>query len=215
MLIIGAKGFAKEVLEIFKQLNETKNIAFYDDVNTYMDYSLYNVYPILKNKIEVETYFNKNGNSFTLGIGNPVLRYKMASKFNSLGGKLVSIISPQAIIGSYDVNVGMGTNILAQATLSNSVTIGNGCIIYYNVIITHDCKVGDFVELSPGATLLGNVVVGSFSQIGSNATILPNVSIGKNVTIGAGAVVINNVPDNSVVVGIPAKIIKTVEPLNF
>nr|WP_269851768.1 DapH/DapD/GlmU-related protein [Methanosarcina horonobensis] len=47
--------------------------------------------------------------------------------------------------------------------------------------------------------------------IGTNATILPGVTIGKNSVIGAGAVVNKSIPPNSVVVGIPAKIIKTID----
>jgi acetyltransferase-like isoleucine patch superfamily enzyme len=49
--------------------------------------------------------------------------------------------------------------------------------------------------------------------IGSNATLLPNISIGNNVTIGAGSVVTKNIPDNCLVMGIPAKVIKELEPL--
>jgi acetyltransferase-like isoleucine patch superfamily enzyme len=75
--------------------------------------------------------------------------------------------------------------------------------------------VGNFVEISPSVTLLGRCTVGSYSRIGSNATILPDVKIGKNVTIGAGSVVTKDLPDNCVAVGIPAKIIKELSPLEY
>jgi sugar O-acyltransferase (sialic acid O-acetyltransferase NeuD family) len=215
MLIIGAKGFAKEVLEVFHQLKQLKNIAFYDDVNTDIGDLLYDTFPILKNENEALAFFKENGNEFTLGIGNPHLRYKLYQKFKQLGGTYISSISPQAIIGSYDIEIKEGTNILSNATISNSVKIGIGCIIYFNVIITHNCSIGDFVELSPNVILLGNVVVGSYSHIGSNATILPNVKIGKNVIIGAGAVVTKDIPDNCVAIGSPAKVIKEIEPLKL
>ena len=111
--------------------------------------------------------------------------------------------------------IGVGTNILDGAIISNSVTIGIGCILYYNAILTHNCKVGDFVEISPAAILLGRCTVGSYTQIGANATILPDLVIGSNVIIGAGAVVTKNVPDNSVVYGNPAKIIRYLDPINI
>lgn len=215
MLIIGAKGFAKEVLEVFHQLDQLENIAFYDDVNTDIGNLLFGTFPILKNENEAIAYFKENGNEFTIGIGNPYLRFKLYQKFQQLGGAYTSCISPQATIGSYDIAIMEGANILSNATISNGTTIGKGCIIYYNVIITHDCSIGDFVELSPNAILLGKVEVGSYSHIGSNATILPNVKIGKNVIIGAGAVVTKDVSDNCGAVGSPAKVIKTLEPLNF
>ncbi|MFL9835659.1 acetyltransferase [Chryseobacterium terrae] len=212
MLILGAKGFAKEVLEVFRQTNLSEKVAFYDDINSMGEF-LYDEFPILKNKHDVKNYFSQYGNNFTIGIGNPKLRYTLFEKFTEIGGKLVSCISSKAIIGSYDVEIGRGTNILDNAILSNSTSIGEGCIVYYNVTITHDCEVGNFVELSPGVILLGACKVGSFSQIGSGAVILPKIKIGENVIIGAGSVVTQDIPDNCVAVGSPAKIIKSLAPL--
>jgi sugar O-acyltransferase (sialic acid O-acetyltransferase NeuD family) len=215
MVIIGAKGFAKEILEVFHQLGLLNNIAFYDDVNKNCGDLLYEKFPILKNKSEVKNFFKFNGNDFTIGIGNPQLRFLLMKQFISIGGNLVSTISNKANIGSYGVNIGIGCNILDNAIFSNSSTIGKGCIVYYNVTITHDCVVGNFVELSPGVTLLGACRIGSFCQIGSNVTVLPKVKIGQNVIIGAGAIITKDVPDNCVVVGSPAKIIRKLQPLNF
>ncbi len=212
MLVIGAKGFAKEVLEIFHQQDKIKNLAFYDDINLDNDDFLYNKYKILRNEQQVLEFFKKNGRQFTIAIGNPMARFKMHKKFANLEGEFVSSISSLAHIGSYDVHIGIGSNILANSIFSNSSRIGIGCIVYYNVVITHDCVVGDFVELSPGATLLGNTKIGDFSRIGSNATILPGVTIGKNVTVGAGAVVTKDLPDNCVAVGVPAKNIQGLYP---
>lgn len=208
MLIIGAKGFAKEVLEIYQEKNQLTHLAFYDDINDDAKNLLYNRFPILKNKDEVAEHFNKYGNSFTIGIGNPTLRERMYDKFTNLGGQFVSTISIHARISSFDTFIGDGCNILAGSVFSNSVVLGKGCMVYYNAIITHDCVIGNFVELSPGAKVLGDVVIGSYSQIGANSTILPKLKIGENVVVGAGAVVTKDLPDNCVAVGIPAKIIK-------
>lgn len=206
MLIIGAKGFAKEVLEICHQCEDLKNLVFYDDINIDIGTHLFNQFEILKNINEAKHYFETVDCRFTIGIGNPELREKIYKKFTEIGGVLISTVNKFAIIGSYDVQIGIGTNILSNATISNSVRIGKGCILYYNVIITHDCIIGDFVELSPNVILLGNVEVGSFTHIGSNVTILPKVKIGANVIIGAGSVVTKDIPNNAVVMGIPAKI---------
>ena len=51
------------------------------------------------------------------------------------------------------------------------------------------------------------VSVGEQTLVGANATVLPNCIIGKNVVIGAGTVVTKDIPDNTVVKGIPGKII--------
>jgi sugar O-acyltransferase (sialic acid O-acetyltransferase NeuD family) len=208
MLIIGAKGFAKELLQIFTDLNQLNGLAFFDDINK--EEILYNRFKILKSSNEVSEFFKNYSTDFTIGVGNPALRHHLYKRFLSLGGNFTSTISLKAIIGSYDVRIGQGSNILDHAIFSNSSTVGIGCIIYYNVTITHDCVVGDFVELSPGVTLLGASSIGSFTHIGANATILPKVKVGSNVIIGAGAVVNRDIPDNVVAVGVPTKIIKKV-----
>ena len=208
MLIVGAKGFAKEVLEILHSLDSLNNIRFYDDVNADIGDSVYDKFPILKNEKEAQEFFINTNPNFTLGIGNPGLRYGLYKKFKDLGGEFSSTLSPFSFIGSYQVEIGTGTNILSSVTISNSVVIGKGCLIYTGVIITHDCQIQKFVEISPNATLLGSARVGAFSHIGASATILPGVEIGQNVIIGAGAVVTKNIPDNSVAVGVPAQVIR-------
>lgn len=207
MLIIGAKGFAKEILEVLHQLKRTKNIVFYDDVNLDIEDSLYNKFPILKSEFEVTEYFKTNDRDFTVGIGNPLQRETLYKKFTNLGGKLTSVVSPHAYVGYFDNTIGEGCNIMTGAILTSSILIGKGVLINLSCTIGHDCKVGDFVELSPGVKISGNCTIGNLTSIGTNATILPRINIGSNVIIGAGAVVTKDIPDNSVAVGIPAKII--------
>jgi sugar O-acyltransferase (sialic acid O-acetyltransferase NeuD family) len=209
MIIVGAGGFAKEVLEVLMENKFTENIAFYDDVTTGLNDLLYDKFKILKSETELKDYFTFFGCDFTIGIGNPMLRKKMHELFIQYGGNFVSTISLSAKVGSFDVDLGEGINILSNAIISNSVKIGKGCIIYYNSIIAHDCKIGNFVEISPSARLLGKVEIGDYSEIGSNSTILPEVKIGNNVIVGAGAVVLNDLPSYSVAVGVPARIIKS------
>ena len=210
MLIAGAKGFAKEILEILHQNNQLENLVFYDDINTYDSNYLFDKFRILNSDIQAQEYFKTIDNKFTVGIGNPALRNKLNQKFTDLGGVLVSTISKYAEIGSYNVNIRIGCNILSGVKISNDVTIGKANIIYYNSVITHDVVVGDFCEISPSVNILGNVIIGDYCKIGTGAILFPNVILGHNVVVGAGAVVRESFPSNVTVAGVPAKIIKTV-----
>jgi len=207
MLIVGAKGFATELLDVVLDLNMEKDLCFYDDVNKWTELNLFNKYPILDSIDKAKDYFINVDNRFCLGIGNTEIRKTLAEKFETIGGVLTSVISPKAIISKNIVKIGSGACILHNCTIAANVEIGKAPLIYHNVQITHDCEIGEFVELSPGATLLGRVKVGDNVQIGANATILPNIKIGNNVVVGAGAVVTKDVEDYKVVAGVPAKII--------
>ena len=215
MLIIGAKGFAKEVLQLLTDSNQAENAVFFDDVNIDIPDLLFGKFPVLKNEQQAKDYFQNTDNRFCLGLGNPHLRYKLAEKFRSYGGVLTSTISNNAVISNIDVRIATGCNIMATALISPSVEIGEGSLIYFHTSITHDCTLGKYVEISPSATLLGRVSIGDFAQIGGGAIILSDIKIGKNAVVGAGAVVTKDVPDNCLVVGIPAVIKKQLSTPDF
>lgn len=213
MLIVGAKGFAKEVLEIVYRNNLSKigggnRVFLYDDITPNFPDMLYEIFEVLKTEDEVRALFKTENKHFTIGIGNPKLREKLYQKFKQLGGEFTQSISSNAEIGSFGVKIGEGCNILGGVRVSNDVTIGKGTMIYYNSVITHDVVIGDFVEISPRATLLGRCKIGDKTHIGAGGVIFPDVEIGSHCIIGAGAVVRENVPDGVMVAGVPAMIKK-------
>ena len=214
MLIVGAKGFAKEVLEICHQNDMLDGLVFYDDINEDVPEELYGRFPVLTTLEQAKTYFEKIDNRFTVGIGNPLLREKLFLKFLSCGGRLISTISQKADIGSYNVKIGEGANILDGVKISNDVTIGIMPIIYYNSVITHDVILGNYVEISPSVNLLGRCKIGDFCKIGTNSVVFPDVEIGENTIIGAGTVVNKDLPANCTAVGVPVRIIEKKQKTN-
>ena len=92
------------------------------------------------------------------------------------------------------------------------IEIGNRVRITRNVnFITHEGSCGIFRDENPGINIFGKIKVGDNSFIGINSIIMPGVTIGSNVVIGAGSIVVKDIPSNSVAVGIPARVIKTIE----
>lgn len=215
MLIIGAKGFAKEVLEVLYQNGITEEIAFYDDVSEDVPNLLYDKFPVLRAMERVKKYFTETDRRFTIGVGNPLLRKKLCEKFESVGGVLTSTISPYAHIGHFGNQIGVGCNIMTGTVITNDVIINRGTLINLNCTLGHDSRIGFFVELSPGVHVSGNCTIGSYTSIGTNAAILPKITIGNNVIVAAGSVVTKNVPDNCMVAGVPAVIKKELNPIDF
>lgn len=112
-------------------------------------------------------------------------------------------------------NIFLGTNFLANYNVTildvNEVHIGNDVMIGPNTLIT---TVGHPISPKGRRKHLGvtsKVHIGNDVWIGGNVTILPGVTIGNNVVIGAGAVVNKDIPDNSLAVGVPAKVVKEIE----
>ena len=79
--------------------------------------------------------------------------------------------------------------------------------------VTHDGGTWAFRDQERYAEVIryGKIYVGEHTFIGTGAIIMPGVTIGKRCVIGAGAVVTKDIPNNSVVVGVPAKVISTTE----
>lgn len=92
------------------------------------------------------------------------------------------------------------------------ISLGNHVTITSRVqFVTHDGGVWVFREEHPDIDVFGPIVVGNNVFIGIGALIMPNVTIGDNVVIAAGAVVTRDIPANTVVAGVPARIIKTLD----
>lgn len=204
MLVIGARGLAKEMLELFYQLDWLESLAFYDDVNEEVPRKLYDRFPVLRNPSRAEEYFREKDRRFVLGIGGPHTRHRLAARFESLGGVLTTVVSPKSAIGHFGTSIGTGAAVLTGAIITNDVTIGRGVLINKNCLISHDCIIGDFAEISPGA-YMGRTIVGRFSWLGMGSIIIPGVRIGDNAIVGAGAVVTKDVAPGVTVVGVPAR----------
>lgn len=92
------------------------------------------------------------------------------------------------------------------------ITLGNNVYITDGVrFITHDGGTLLYRNQIPDLEITKPITVGNDVYIGNNVIILPGVTIGNNVVIGAGAVVSKDIPENSVAVGVPARVIKTAD----
>jgi sugar O-acyltransferase (sialic acid O-acetyltransferase NeuD family) len=206
MIIVGAKGFAKEVLEILYINKEDAEIFFYDDISADVPDKLFDRFSVIKSAEEAKIIFEKkNDPRFVLGIGKPQLRKIFSEKMISLGGKLTPLVSKNSCIGHFGNIIESGVTICAGCNITNDVFIGKGTLINLNCTIGHDVKINEYCELSPGVHISGKVIMDEMCLIGTGAVILPGVQLGKNVTVGAGAVVNKNVAANITVIGIPAK----------
>ncbi len=127
-------------------------------------------------------------------------------------------IEPGAIIRDR-VSIGKNAVIMMGAVINIGAEIGEETMVDMNAVVGARGKLGKKVHLGAGAVVAGVLEppskdpceIGDNVLIGANAVILEGVKIGRNSVVAAGSIVTADVPENVVVAGSPAKIIKTVD----
>ena len=109
------------------------------------------------------------------------------------------------------ITIRAGANIQDNTVIhvgSNGCEVGPNATVGHQCLV-HDCVIGDHVHIAPGAKLASGVLVGDGSHIGLGAAIIQGKRVGRNAVVGAGAVVVRDVPDDVVVTGVPARVLRT------
>jgi acetyltransferase-like isoleucine patch superfamily enzyme len=130
-------------------------------------------------------------------------------------------IGNNVYVGHYAILKGYHQN---EMTIADDVWIGQQCFLHsaggitigprvgigpsVRIITSYHQDEGRSKSLLDSKIVFAPVVIGEDSDIGVNAVILPGVTIGKGVQVGAGSVVSTNIPDYSVAIGVPARVIK-------
>ncbi|MGL6150527.1 MAG: acyltransferase [Aeromonas sobria] len=129
-----------------------------------------------------------------------------------------SVILEGAVIGE-NCNVCAHTLIESDVIVGNNVTIKSGVYLWDGITIENNVFLGPSVSFTndkyPRSKVYPDEYMRTYikegASLGANATILPGITIGKNSMVGAGAVVTKDVPDNVLVTGNPAKIVKILD----
>lgn len=161
----------------------------------------YQVEEIIAQNPQIVGYFLGVG-MFT---GNMNLRQKLIEKYNKII-PAVNIIHPTAYISKYSV-MGKGNLIEAFTRIANGVSLGDHCIINSFSAINHDQVVDDNVLIANNVSLAGKSI-GSNSIIADGATVGFKRNVGRNCIIGEGSTVTKDIPDNSIALGSPAKVVR-------
>ena len=196
MYLYGASGHGKVIKEILESQGKAVD-GFVDDN------------PEIRELAEVSVQHDTKGvDEMIVSIGVNDTRKRIAEKMKC---KFADAAVHKHAVVSGTATLGKGTVVMATAVINAGANVGRHCIINTGASVDHDCQLEDYVHIAPHATLCGLITVGEGTLIGAGASVVPCVKIGKWCVIGAGAVVTEDIPDNSVVVGVPAKVISRKE----
>lgn len=207
VIILGAKGIAHSVLEIF---NSNKVVVFgFLDEDQKLHGQEINVVPVLGHT-EDEGFLKLIGKKCEAFIAVDDNKYrqflvKMLNEKRKV--QPINAIHETAYV-STDAEIGHGNFINAKVNIGAGTKVGSHCIINSGAIIDHGATLGDFVQIGAGAVVNSNVIVEEDAFIGSGVILVSGVTIGKNARVGAGSVVISSVKANETVFGNPAAAIK-------
>jgi sugar O-acyltransferase (sialic acid O-acetyltransferase NeuD family) len=203
LVLWGASGHGKVVLDVATRIKAYKVIFFVDDRESddhVREHCRHKVLPAAQflRRLTTEPL------DFVVSIGQNDSRAKCFHVGVERGLSPATLADPSAVISS-SASLGRGTVVMPAVVVNASAEIGMNCILNTASVVEHDCRIGNHVHLSPGVRLAGGVFVGDFAHVGAGAVVLPGIEIGARAVVGAGAVVVRPVPPGAVVVGVPAK----------
>ncbi len=204
IVVLGGGGHARVVISILKKLG-VYLILGYTDVSDRG--SISGVSFIGEDACLPGLLGEHPGCSAVIGVGNvrpDDARRRLYEKITAYGFIFPRVISPDAVV-SDDVEVGEATVVMAGAVVNAGTVVGKGVILNTNCTVDHDCRIGDFVHVAPGATLSGGVKVGDSALIGAGATVIQYRTVSPFCTVGAGATVVEDLNEPGIYLGTPAR----------
>lgn len=205
LLIYGASGHAKVVIDIVEKEGKYRISGLLDDDESLHGESFYG-YSIIGGGEQLEQKIYAHCKLF-IAVGSNQARHRLYERYKTYEYEFARIVHPSAQIGR-GVSIGLGAVIMAGAVINADTVIGQQVIINTGATVDHDCVIGDFAHISPGVHLAGGVIVGKFSHLGIGTSVIPKIKVGENVIIGAGTAVVDDIPDNVTAFGVPARVIK-------
>ncbi|MDN3920945.1 acetyltransferase [Roseateles violae] len=215
--IVGAGGFAREVLQIILDINDQspqapiwQPVGFiiehgYSNPGTIHGLPVHTGLTWLSSHPEVQTI---------IAIGAPSARRQVALRLAEVcQNAFATLVHPRAWIGRH-VEIGPGSVICAGSLLTTDISIGAHVQIHIGGTIGHDATLDDFATLYPSVKISGNVHLGEGCEIGAGSVFIPKTHVGRWAVVGAGSVVTKPLPENTTAVGAPARAIKT-HPANW
>lgn len=201
--IYGSGGAGRGAKEIADLQGIWSEIVFIDDTFPEGDFKGVKRIPFEQFR---KSYSTENA-KVVIAIGEPTYKVLLYNKVKEAGYSLGNVIHPTVYV-SPDAKLGEGIIAQMGSMIAVDTIIGNNVTLEQYVVIAHDSAIGNHVQMSAFVMIAGHCKVGEGTYIGINASVRDKTEIGENCIISMGSVVQRNVPDNVIVMGNPARILK-------
>jgi acetyltransferase EpsM len=212
LVIFGGSGIGMIAASVALDLGIYNVCGFLNDVvSVGTEIGRYRKFPVIGKTSDYKNYLQEDNYLFFIayvGLQNEKDTFDKITSLDIPSNRFATLIHPSAIIPKGFCSIGDGVLMSPLTQLSPDTTISNNCILLPNSFVGHDSFLDQFAHVATNGVVGANVRVGKAVHIGSNATIREKISIGDYSLIGAGAVVLKDVPENSIYVGNPAKLLQ-------
>ncbi len=203
LCIVGAGGFAREVLLIAIELFKLEGVDYSENTFFLVKDEDWNGELIMNVPQLKESDFDPNLYEVVVAVGDPVLRKKIVEKMPS-NTSYTTLIHPNADVSDF-VTINEGVIITSGVKVTCNIVIGKHSQLNLNTTIGHDCVIGDYFTASPSVNVSGNCKIGEQVYIGTGAALREGIEIANQSVIGMGAVVVKNIQEKGVYIGNPAR----------
>lgn len=201
LVILGAGGHAKVVLDIAQLSGRYQHYVFLDDAyQTIADCAGHAVVGPLAS---YNQYVNDD-TEFFVAMGSCGGRQQWLTALAQSQLVIATQVHPKATVAS-SASLACGVLVCAGAVINPDAEIGTGVIINTNASVDHDCEIDAYSHICPGVAVAGSVSIGKRCWIGIGVSIIQLISIADDCTIGAGAAVIQSTQAGQTLVGVPAR----------
>lgn len=210
IVIVGAGALGQELAWLIEEINDNKltwNIRGFLDDFAFINNKEVLGYPVLGKYDDFKSFLDCH---FIVGFGDASLREKVIKNMNLKDVKWATLISPTVRV-HHSNKIGKGVVIGRYTDLTVNCTLEDFVMLNIHVVLGHEVSVGMYSIISPNVTVNGGGKIGRACQIGSNAFVR-EVSVGDYSIVGASSCVVKDVEPNSIVAGVPAKVIKIGRP---
>lgn len=208
VVIWGSGGHARELADLIEAINQDTRrwnlLGFVDDEPSRHGQMILGDRCVLGGIEWLQAQTRRP--SVVLGIGASAARARVARRLTGLDVEFPSLIHPSALVTRH-ASLGIGAVVCGFAVVNNRASLGDHVHLNISSSVSHDCRVGSFCTLAPGARLTGAVTLADGCDLGASCTVIPGRVVGEWTIVGAGAVVVDDVVPNATVVGVPARVV--------
>ncbi len=200
LLIYGAGGHAKSLMEMVKQTGAHAIAGIVDDNPQLTGKQVLGI-PVIGTRSVLAALYTKGVRMAANGVGGILdinVRVKVFDLLASAGFEFPAVVSPHAAVEP-SAKVGEGVQVFANAYVGAEAELEPRCMVNTAAVVSHDCVIGRYTHIAPGALLAGHVHVGERTLVGMGVTTAIGLRIGNGVRIGNGAIVLADVPDKTII----------------